>query len=57
MSIEFKQPTYSFSELSEGALQRKWDKQRCWACANYTHGCHGTEGPCGAFTPKNTFNN
>lgn len=54
MSIEFKQPTYSFSKLSEGALQRKWDKQRCWACANYTHGCHGTEGPCGAFTPKNT---
>ena len=24
---------------------------RCQKCKNFTHGCHGEDGPCGAFIP------
>ena len=24
---------------------------RCKKCSKYTHGCHGYDGPCGAFEP------
>ena len=41
--------------VTEGAYQRQQDRLRCQKCANRGHGCHGNEGPCGAFRPSELY--
>lgn len=39
------------NEVLEHRYERRQDSLRCMKCANRGHGCHGAEGPCGAFRP------
>lgn len=41
--------------VTEGAYQRQQDRLRCQKCANRGRGCHGNEGPCGAFKPSELY--